>query len=250
MNIAVCFKQVPDSSIRVRIAENGKQIDEDGVSFVVNPYDEYAIAKARELADRDGGEVTLITVGPDRVTPDIRKALAMGGDKAVHLKPNGELDKYSVASALAEEIKNGDFQIVVVGKQAIDDDMTQTAQLLGEILGWGAATVVVDVQIENDKVIATREIEGGLAKYTLSLPCIISAQKGLAESVYPSLKALMKAKKLPVEVKEISPDAHGLEVLKMDLPPAKGAGKIFTNGVDDVPTLIDLLRNEAKVING
>lgn len=250
MNIAVCFKQVPDSSTRVRIADDGKNISEDGVSFVINPYDEYAIAKARELADQSGGEVTLLTVGPDRVTPDIRKAMAQGGDKTIHLKPSGELDAYTAAVLLAEEIKAGDYKMVFLGKQAIDDDMAQLAQLLGEILGWGAAAVVVDMQIEGDKVIASTEIEGGTAKFELSLPCVISTQKGLIEAVYPSLKALMKAKKLPVEVKEVSGGDVKLELVKMDLPPAKGAGKIMTNGADDAPALIDLLRNEAKVISG
>ena len=105
MNIAVCFKQVPDSSTRVRIADDGLQISEEGVSFVINPYDEFAISKAKELADASGGEVTMITVGPDRVTPDIRKAMAQGGNKAIHLKTSDLGDVYSVAQILAEEIK-------------------------------------------------------------------------------------------------------------------------------------------------
>jgi electron transfer flavoprotein beta subunit len=250
VNVAVCFKQVPDSSTRVRIADNGVQIAEEGVSFVVNPYDEYAIAKAREIADETGGEVTLITVGPDRVTPDIRKALAQGGDKAVHLKTGDVSDSYAVARVLADEIKEGDYQVVIVGKQAIDDDMSQTAQMLGEFLGWGAVTVAVDMVINGNDVVVKKEIEGGLAEFKLSLPCVISAQKGLKEAVYPSLKALMKAKKLPVTVKDISLEAPKFKIENLDLPPEKGSGKIFENGADDVPALLDLLRNEAKVING
>jgi len=249
MNIAVCFKQVPDSSTRVRISDDGLQISEEGVSFVINPYDEFAISKAKELTGADGGEVTMITVGPDRVTPDIRKAMAQGGNKAIHLKTSDTGDVYSVAKVLAEEIKAGDYQLVLMGKQGIDDDMAQMAQILGEILGWGTVSTAVNLEINGDEVTAKTEIEGGHAQYQLKLPAVISAQRGLAEAIYPSLKALMQAKKMPVEVKEVSLGTPTYKINKMDLPPEKGSGKIFENGVDDVPELIGLLRNEAKVIN-
>jgi electron transfer flavoprotein beta subunit len=249
MKIAVCFKQVPDSSTRVKIADDGRQINSEGVSYVINPYDELAIAKARELADASDGEVTVITIGPERVKTDLRKILAMGGDRALHLQCESAPDALHAAEVVAAEINAGGFDLVLTGKQAIDDDMAQFAQLLGATLGWATATVVVDLQISGDTVTAIKEIEGGKARFTMQLPCVISSQRGIAEKIHPPIKAQLAAKKKPVEGKSMPAGEDHLETLKMELPPDKGAGKILTDGADSVPELLQLLRTEAKVIS-
>jgi electron transfer flavoprotein beta subunit len=248
VNIAVCIKHVPDSTTRVRIAEDGKSIAEEGVSFVINLFDRFAIAKAAEMAEAAGGEVTLFIIGTDKVNQDLKKALAEGGNKAVHIQKETSLDVYTDAKLFAAEIAKGDFQLVLTGKQQIDDDMAQMAQLIASELQWACVSNVVELHLDGDQLTAKQEIEGGLAQYEMKLPAVISAQKGLKKENYPPLKLLMKAKKLPVD--KISPEqiTETFVLEKMDLPPQKSAGVILENGAEDVPQLVDLLKKDAKVI--
>jgi len=248
MNIIVCMKQVPDSETRVKIGADGKSIDLSAVNFVINPYDEFAIEEAIRLKEKFGGEITILTLGPDRAENDIRKALAMGADKAVLLKA----DNFSgdVAHALAEQIKTMPYDIILFGKQAIDEDSSQMPQVVAEMLDLPCVTVIVklDVDSNSKQCVAEREIEGGREIVEFSYPAVVSAQKGLNEPRLPNLKGIMAAKKKPLEKKEPATSAATYEIVAVEMPPPRPAGKIVGKGVEAVPELLRLLHEEAKVI--
>ncbi len=248
MNIVVCMKQVPDSETRVKIAADGKSVDLSAVNFIINPFDEYAIEEAIRLKEKVGGEVTILTLGPDRAENDIRKALAMGADKAVLLKAdnfNG-----NVAYALAEELKTLNADLIFFGKQAIDEDSSQMAQVIAELLDLPCATVVVklDINAESKTCVAEREIDGGKEIVEFSYPAVIGTQKGINEPRLPNLKGIMAAKKKPLEKKEPKVSESLTEVIAMELPPPRPAGRIVGKGAEAVPELLRLLHEEAKVI--
>lgn len=249
MNIIVCMKQVPDSETRVKVAADGKSLDLSAVNFVINPHDEFAIEEAIRLKEKLGGEVTVLTLGPERAENDIRKALAMGADKAVLLKTDGNFSG-DVAHALAEQIKSMPHDLVFFGKQAIDEDSAQMPQLVAEYLDLPCVTVVVklDVNAEAKTASAEREIEGGKEIVEFSLPAVIGTQKGLNEPRLPNLKGIMAAKKKPLEKKDPVVTAAMTEAVALELPPPRPAGKIVGKGAEAVPELLRLLHEEAKVI--
>jgi electron transfer flavoprotein beta subunit len=245
LNIAVCIKQVPDTETKVKISDDKKSIVEDDVNFILNPYDEFGVEEALKL----GGDVTIISLGPDRVTSAIRSALAMGAQKAIHIKTDSNpTDPGVVADALARVLKEGNYDLIFTGKQAIDDDHTQMASLLGEKLGIPAVNVVVKLEVDGNKVRAEREIEGAHEVVECSTPCVISAQRGLNEPRYASLKGIMAAKKVQIEAKDVSLGSDQLQIVEYNYPPEKSAGKIVGDSADAVPELIRLLNEEAKVI--
>ncbi len=248
MNFVVCMKQVPDSETRVKVGGDGKSLDLGTANFVINPHDEFAIEEAIRLKEKLGGEVTVLTLGPDRAENEIRKALAMGADKGILLKA----DAYSgdVAAALADEIKTLNADFVLFGKQAIDEDSGQMPQMVAELLDLPCVTVVVklDVNVEARTCVAEREIEGGKEVVEFPLPAVIGTQKGLNEPRLPNLKGIMAAKKKPLDKKEAKATGSLLDVVGYELPPPRPDGKIVGKGADAVPELIRLLHEEAKVI--
>ncbi|MCB9057604.1 MAG: electron transfer flavoprotein subunit beta/FixA family protein [Calditrichae bacterium] len=247
MNIAVCIKQVPDTETKVKISDDKKSIAEGDINFILNPYDEFGVEEALKLAD--GGEVTIISLGPDRVTSAIRSALAMGAHKAIHIKSDAvPADPGATADALVAVLKEGNYDLIFTGKQAIDDDHTQMASLLGEKLGIPAVNVVVKLEVSGGKVRAEREIEGAHEVVECPTPCVISAQRGLNEPRYASLKGIMAAKKIQIEAKDVNPGPNQLQIVEYNYPPQKSAGKIVGDSADAVPELIRLLNEEAKVI--
>lgn len=248
MKIAVCVSHVPDTATKIKINSDGKAIDPAGVTFVVNPYDEYAIEEALKTKEKFGGEVFIISVGSEANKETIRKALAMGADNGILLKADNDRDSYAVAKALADEIKLRSCELVFFGKQSVDYDNSITGQLTAEMLGYSCVTTVVDLKIDNQKVIAEREIEGGREVVESELPIIITAQKGLNEPRYASLKGIMTAKKKVIEEKPVSSVENVSEIIKMYNPPAKNPGKILGTDSSAVPELVKLLREEAKVI--
>ncbi|KAB2839648.1 MAG: electron transfer flavoprotein subunit beta/FixA family protein, partial [Melioribacteraceae bacterium] len=228
MKIAVCVSHVPDTAAKVNVGSDGKTIDPNGVTYIVNPYDEFAIEEALKFKEAKGeGEVVVLSVGTDSNKETIRKALAMGADSAVLLKDDNYRDSFSVAKALAEEIKLMDAKLVFCGKQSVDYDNSIVGQLIAEILGYNCVTVVVNLKIEGDKVTAEREIEGGREVVETSLPVVISAQKGLNEPRYASLKGIMAAKKKTIEEKPAAENNNKVEVVQMKKPAAKQPGKII-----------------------
>ena len=254
MKIAVCLKPVPATDTRVKVAADGKHLDPAGVSVVINPYDEFALEAALQLKEKGGeGEVVLVTVGPQNFQTTIRNGLAMGADRAVLLTTTGDADLLQVARALAAELKDGAYDLILCGKQAVDDDASQVAPMVAEFLALPCVTVVAQLAIDGNvapgtKAHAHREIEGGVEEVEFTLPAVVAAQKGLNEPRYPSLKGIMAAKKKVIDERPAQLGEPALEVLALTLPPARGAGKIVGEGVAAVPELVRLLREEAKVI--
>ena len=249
MNTIVCVKRVPDSATRVRVASDGRTLDPAGVKFVVNPYDEFALEEAiRRREEAGAGSVTAIGLGPAEVAESLRQALAMGADEAVLLRCDGSHDALVVARALADAIDGRDYDLVLFGKQAIDDDNMQVPQMVAEFLGLPCVTVVVELEISDGRATARREVEGGHEVIEFGLPAVVSAQKGLNEPRYPTLKGIMAAKKKPLEEKDVTLSAPTLELMAMEEPPAPAAGRIVGEGVEAVPELVRALREEAGVL--
>ncbi len=248
MKIAVCVSHVPDTETKVKVGSDGKTIDPAGVNYVLNPYDEFGVEEALKIREKDGGEVVAISLGGDANKETLRKALAMGADKAVLLKGDGERDSYAVAKSIAEYLKSYEPDLILVGKQSIDYDNLQVGGLIAEFLDLPSVSVVVKLEIAGGKITAEREIEGAHEHVEVTLPCVVAAQRGLNEPRYPSLKGIMQAKKKPIEVLDAAPVESRVKVLAMKKPPKKQPGKIVGEGTDAVPELVRLLREEAKVI--
>lgn len=256
MNIIACIKQVPDTEAQIRVKADGSGIDEAGIKWVMNAYDEYGVEEALRLKEKSGGEVTVVSLGPARVMETLRTALAMGADKGIHISdPALEgADAYVTASALAAAIKQTPYDIIFCGQRAIDDDAGQVGSILAELLGIPQITVVTKLDVDGAVAKAIRPIEGAQLLIQAALPCLITTQKGLNEPRYASLPGIMKAKKKPVDVKDAASLGVALDkklhVLRFVPPPARAAGKII--GGDDpaakAASLAKLLREEAKVI--
>lgn len=250
MKLAVCVKRVPDSEARIKIGADGKSIDETGVKFVLNPYDEYAVEEALKLKEAAGaGEVVVISVGSDAAQETMRTALAMGADRGVLLKAGTlPIDPLPVAQALAAELRDGGYDLVLFGKVASDDSSHAVGVMVAELLGLPCASAIARLAIADGKGRGEREIEGGVEVVEFPLPAVVTADKGLNEPRYPALRGIMLAKKKPLEVKDAALGAGGLEVASLAYPPERKAGRIVGEGADAVPALVDALRNEAKVL--
>ena len=252
MKIAVCIKRVPDSETRVKIAADGKSLDETGggVKFVLNPYDEFAVEEALRRKEKAGtGEVAVICLGPATAQETIRTALAMGADRGVLLQADKiPADAFETAKVIAAELKSTSWDLILFGRMAIDDYNTQVGSLVAELLGLPCVTAVSHLDIDGTKGVAEREIEGGIEVVDFPLPAVLTADKGLNEPRYPALKGIMAAKKKPLEVKPVQPGAGALEVVALTPPPDRKAGKIVGEGAGAVGELVRLLREEAKVL--
>jgi len=249
VKIAVCIKRVPDTEARIKVAGDGAGIDAAGVKFVVSPYDEFAVEHAlRTKEAAEGGEVTVLTVGESASGEQLRAALAMGADRAVLLKGQPTLDGLATAKALAAELKEGGYDLVLLGMKAMDDDNQQVGPMLGELMERPCVTVVHDFELVDGGVVAHREIEGGAEVVEVPLPAILTMTKGEFEPRYPSLKGIMAAKKKPLEEKDAALGECRVEVRGYTPPPERPAGRIVGEGVDAVPELVRALREEARVL--
>lgn len=248
MKLVACINHVPDTTAKINVGPDGKSIDKTGVGFIINPYDEFAVEECLRLKEKNGGEVIAVSLGGDTHKETLRKALAMGVDKAVLLKDDSSRDSFSVARALADYIKQLSPDAVFFGKQSIDGDDAAVGSMVAEMLELPSVSVVVKLEISGTKAIAEREIEGGHEKVETNLPAVFTAQKGLNEPRYPSLKGIMAAKSKPIEEKAPASYPAKVEVLGMQRPPAKGTGKIVGSDATAVPELVRLLHEEAKVI--
>ncbi|MFQ5529620.1 MAG: electron transfer flavoprotein subunit beta/FixA family protein [Gemmatimonadota bacterium] len=249
MKSIVCIKRVPDSETRVDIGPDGRSLDPSGVKFVMNPYDEYALEQALLLKEGAGeGRVTVVTLGPDAARDTLRSALAMGADDAVLLRAEPPPDGLVVARALAEAIRGREFDLVLFGKQAIDDDNMQVPAMVAELLELPCATVVTTLELDGRSATVHREVEGGHEVVELSLPAVIAAQKGLNKPRHPSVKGIMMAKKKPLEEIDVELPASDIELLDLSPPPPRPEPQIVGEGSEAVPELVRLLRDEAKVL--
>ena len=261
MNILVFVKQVPDTETKIQIAGDGKSIVEDGVNFIVSPYDELAIEEAIQRRDALGGEVTVVTMGPNRAEAALRTALAMGCDKAVHLEDDSFLgaDSFATAKALAGVVKKFNPDLVFFGKQGVGTDNTQVGQMVAELTGLPHIGMCVKLDISENTISGEREIEGGRETIEATLPAIVIAQKGLNEPRYPALRGIMQAKRKPIEKLtpadlELTGEDVGIsgsmtEVLSLELPPAREAGKkIEVEPEEAAKEIVAFLKNEAKAL--
>jgi len=248
MKIAVCVSHVPDTAAKINIGNDGKSIDPTGVTFVINPYDEFAVEEALKTKEKFGGETVAISYGPDANKETLKKALAMGIDNAVLLKSSDNADSIAVAKALAEEIKSQSAELVFFGKQSVDFDNSVVGQMTAELLGYNSVTVAITFGLEGNKITCEREIEGGKEVIETTLPAVITAQKGLNEPRYASLKGIMAAKKKVIVEKQPAEASNGIEILAMKKPAMRQVGKILGTDASVVPELVRLLREEAKVI--
>jgi len=250
-------KSVPDTETKIAIAADKKNIDLNGVRFITSPFDEFAIEEALKLKEKNGGETVAISVGGKEVTDVLRDSLARGIDSAVHVDdPELQwLDPLSTAKVLAAAIKDGGYDVVLCGQQGVGGDNSQVPTILAELLNMPQVTLVVKLEVDGNKFKAEREIEGAHEFVEGTLPVVISAQKGLNEPRYPSIKGVMAARRKEIAVKNA--EALGIKgqvvskvtIKEMTMPPDRGQGRRLEGDVDaQVKTLVDLLRKEAHVI--
>lgn len=248
MKIVICVNHVPDTETKVKVAADGISIDPAGVNYMLNPYDEFAVEAGLKLKEQYGGETVALSLGSDASKETLRKALAMGVDKAILVKDAGVRDSLSVAKAIAAELKELGPECVLFGRQSIDYYDEQVPGLVAEFLGWPSVSVVVKLEAKEKTIVCEREIEGGHEVVETSFPVVISAQKGLNEPRYPSLKGIMAAKTKPIEERAAKPFPSGVTPVAMTKPPAKSPGRIVGTDASAVPELVRLLQQEAKVI--
>lgn len=250
MKIAVCIKRVPEMDVNFKIAPSGKAVDETGLKWDMSDFDGYAVEAALLLTEKDpASEVHVISVGTDVVQETLRKALSMGVAKAVQLKCDAApYDSFAIASALAAELKDGGYDLIMFGKMSIDGANGVTQFAVGELLGLPVVHACSKLEIAGAAGTARREIEGGGELLKFTLPAIVSIDEGIARPRYPSLKGIMAAKKKPLEVKPAQLGEVRLTVEKMELPAARAAGRIIGEGAAAVPELVKLLQTEAKVL--
>jgi electron transfer flavoprotein beta subunit len=250
MKIVVCIKRVPDSETRVKIATDGKSLDEAGVKFVMNPYDEFAVEEALRRKEKAGaGEVVIVALGLAAAQETIRTALAMGADRGVLLQTDKvPADSFETARLIAAELKTGTWDLILFGRMAIDDYNHQVGVLVAELLGLPCVSAVSHLDLDGSKGVAEREIEGGIEVVEFPLPAVLTVDKGLNEPRYPALKGIMAAKKKPLEVKAVQAGPGAIEVAALTPPPERKEGRIVGEGAGAVPELIRVLREEAKVL--
>jgi electron transfer flavoprotein beta subunit len=249
MNICVFLRRVPDTTAKIVIGANGTSIDETGVKFVANPYDEYAIEAAIALKEQAGsGDTVVIGLGPDAVQETLRTALAMGIDRAIHLQGTASADGLENARVLADQVRGAGFDVLLFGKLAVDDYAQQTGPMVAELLGLPAATAVTHLAIADGRATVEREVEGGVEQASCALPAVFSCDKGLNNPRLPSLKGIMAAKKKPLEIRPVSPAKGHVTITALALPPERAPGKIVGEGAAAVPALMQLLVSDAKVI--
>lgn len=250
--ILVPVKRVPDYEIKVKITSDNQGIQTEGIKWIVNPFDEIAVEEALRIkeARSDVEEVVVVSIGPKETTEQIRTALAMGADRGILIVTDEYVDSDAAFRVIAEIYRRDEYQLVLMGKQAIDTDANQTGQLLSTALGIPQATFASTVEIDDSWGAAevVREVDGGLERIRVNLPAVITADLRLNEPRYPTLKGVVAAKKKPLE--QIALDDLGIDaspkvkIVKMEYPPERSAGI----KVDSVAELVDKLRNVDKVI--
>lgn len=259
MNSVVCISHVPDTESRIKIAAGGTKIDETGLKFIVSPYDEFALEEAIRLKEKQGGDVTVVTFGPDRAQQALREALARGATKALHVKgESGDADSLGIAKVLAAAIKSVPHDVVFLGKQGVGTDNALVGPMVAELLGYPQINVVTHLDVGDGKLTAHREIEGAEEVLEAPLPAIVTAQKGLNEPRYASLKGIMAAKKIAIETKSVADldvdegEVFGqrVKIVKLELPPEKSGGRKI-DGADPntaAQEIIKYIRDEAKAL--
>ena len=249
MKVLVPVKRVVDYNVKIRVKADGSGVDLANVKMSMNPFDEIATEEAIRLKEKGvASEIVAVSIGPKEAQQTIRTALAMGADRGILVETNDLVEPLAVAKILKGIVEEEQPGLVILGKQAIDDDCNQTGQMLAALLGWSQGTFASEVEVKGDQLAVTREVDGGLQDVSLKMPAIVTTDLRLNEPRYASLPNIMKAKKKPLDEK--TPGDYGVDtaprltVLKTVEPPARQAGV----RVETVADLVDKLKNEAGVI--
>lgn len=245
MKILVCISQAPDTTSRIAFTDGDTAFDSSGVQYIVNPYDEwYALVRAIELKEQQGGTVTTITIGEAACDPIIRKALAIGADDAIRVNATPE-DSMQVAQLISEHAKAGEFDAILCGKETIDHNGAVVPAMLAELLDCGFVANATHLEVNGSEAQVKREAAGGEEHVKVALPLVLSAAKGMAEQRIPNMRGIMSARTKPLTVETGSAEG-GTRIERFALPPEKGACKMID--ADNAEELIRLLREEAKAI--
>lgn len=249
MKVLVAVKRVVDYNVKIRVKADGSGVETANVKMSMNPFDEIAVEEAIRLKEKGTAtEIVAVSMGPLQCQETIRTALAMGADRGILVQTDAELQPLAVAKLLKAIVEKEQPRLVILGKQAIDDDCNQTGQMLAALLGWSQGTFASKIAPSGETMEVTREVDGGLETIELKLPAIVTTDLRLNEPRYASLPNIMKAKKKPIEA--LTPDALGVDpaprltTIKVIEPSKRSGGA----KVPDVATLVDRLKNEAKVI--
>jgi electron transfer flavoprotein beta subunit len=249
VKIAVCIKRVPDMEMRFSIAGDGKTLDQGGLKYEMGDFDGYALEVGLQLAEKHGGEVVVISIGPDGVQETLRKGLAMGAARAVQLKAEVvPFDGLAIAKGLAAELKDGGYDLILFGRVATDTANGTVGPMTAELLDLPCVTSISELEIANGRGTARRELEGSAETMEFLLPAVLTIDEGIARPRLASLKGIMAAKKKPLEVKPAKLGETRLVVESMALPPDRPPGRIVGEGAEAVPELLRLLQTEAKVL--
>jgi electron transfer flavoprotein beta subunit len=248
MKIAVCIRRTPSTEARVGIAGDGRSLDPSGVSFVLNPYDEYAVEEAIRTKESHGGEVVAITVGTKEASKELKQCMAMGADKAIRIEPEVDLDSAGIAAALVETLQTVQPDLIFCGKMAVDEQDYQVPLRVATKLDIPAVSFVTQFKLENDKITVHSEAEAGVTVLETTLPALFAVEKGINEPRYPGIKGIMQAKKKPIDETPRASSAPRVTVETLALPPEKTGGRMVGEGVEAVPELVRLLRDEAKAL--
>jgi len=245
MKILVCISHVPDTTSKINFTDNDTKFDTNGVQFVINPHDEYSLTRAMWFKEKQGASVTVVNVGPKTTEPTLRKALAIGADDAIRVEAEAT-DGYFVAKQLAEVVKNGDYDLVLAGRESIDYNGGMVPGMLATFLGFNFVNAVNKLDVDGNTVTIEREIDGGKEILEADLPLVIGAQKIVLESDLriPNMRGIMMARKKPLTVVEAVSSDAATTAQSFEKPAEKSACKI----VETVDELVSLLHNEAKVI--
>lgn len=245
MKVLVCISNVPDTTTKITFTDNNTQFNTSGVQFILNPYDEIALARAIELTDGGNGSVTVINVGESNTEPTIRKALAIGATDAVRInaKPH---DAWFVAYQVAQYVKANPFDLILTGRESIDYNGSKVAGMLGELLDLPSVSIIKKLDIDGDKATVEREIEGGKELLTIPLPFVAGTAEGAAEPKIPNMRGIMSARTKPLQVIEAADVKTFSEITGYQTPEPRGQVKLVP--ADDPAKLVDLLHTEARVI--
>jgi electron transfer flavoprotein beta subunit len=250
MKIAVCIKRVPDMEMRFSIAGDRKSLDPGGLKYEMGDFDGYALEVGLQLVEKQGsGEVVVVSLGPDGVQETLRKGLAMGASRAVQLKADEvPFDGLAIAHALAAELKDGGYDLILFGRMATDTASGTVGPMTAELLGLPCVTAISNLELAEGRGTARRDLEGASETLQFPLPAVLTIDEGIARPRLASLKGIMAAKKKPLEVKPAQLGNANVVVEKMELPAERPPGRIIGEGADAVPELLRLLQTEAKVL--
>ncbi len=247
MKILVCISKTPDTTAKIAFAEGNTKFDENGVQWIINPYDEwYSLVRAIELKEKDPATIIhLITVGAPDTEPIIRKALALGGDEAIRVNISSN-DSFVIAAQIAQVAKEGAYDLILTGKETIDYNSACIGSMLSALLDITFVSLATHLELNGNSAIIKREIEGGEETCEANLPMIVSCQKGMAEQRIPNMRGIMAARTKPLKVIEPAAITATTSIKKFDMPPAKSGVKLIDAG--NMDELVKLLKEEAKVI--